>query len=491
MNNNHYQLQQWWSNLSVFEKKLLLINLQAPSAAPIDNIQLKHIKIHSLDEQNIASFLPLIQLEHLNLNYIGNTPPVHGINLALVLSPFSQLKSLVINDLSLMDFNMKFLDEITSFVDLEIQSERLSKLSEINHLATVEVLKFKNCPNLSNLKGIQNTGAEKFVFENCPKLSHLGDMQDIVILESISIINCPEINNLQGLNLYHTLEINIKGCPFFLDTFALIAAKKLIKLSIEDVEKLGQIDIFKFLKHLEYLHLGNCPNLEYLYGLGKCKKLVYLSLDNCPKLNDIQGLNKLKLENLSLKNFKDLSIFNNINKQHPLQRVELINCSSLNLSNTAFIKKVMLLIIKDCLYLEDFRTLNCYKQIYNIHIINCGIKNLKGLYQIENLVTLHIDNCPNLTKITAIKHIADLSLLNINHCKQLESLKGVHKSPKLHNLFLSNCEKINILDEIPHLQKSRKLKPLSHIILTDFYYISDDELAQLEAALPQCNIALS
>lgn len=493
---NNYQLQQWWSNLSAFEKKLLLSNYQnnqnSKTVPAIDDTAIDAVKpylsIFEFDDiKNLGSFLAQ---EHLNFNYIGNKVLPHGINLSLLLTPFQNLKSIIINDLSLNEINLRFLDDLSSFYALEVQSQKLTKLSDITHWSTVSILRFKNCPNLYNLKGINTTGAEKIYLENCPQLNQLNDLSETVILEHLSIINCPQITNFEGLNFHHTLEITVKDCPNFNDMFSLVAAKKLKRLILDHCPKLVQIDIFKFLKQLQFLSISNCNNLEYLYDFSKSKKLTHLTINNCPALNDIQGVAKLHLKYLSLQSCNNIELFSSLKTKTPIEQLELINCTNLAISNNSFLR-VNNILIKDSLHLSDLKTLNCYKDVYNINLVNLGLESLKGIYQAKSLLSLTIDNCSNLETISPLKKIENLQLLQIKNCKNLATLKGINKCEKLTSLFLNECEKIQIKEELPYLQKEKKAKPLQHLHLINFYYISDNDVEFLEAALPDCNISIA
>jgi hypothetical protein len=236
------------------------------------------------------------------------------------------------------------------------------------------------------------------------------------------------------------------------------------------------------LKHLIYLHLGNCQGLQVLprtignlqnlknlnlkacthltelpRSIGKLQKLEVLDLENCANLKELpKSIGKLKMlvtlnllqcsalkclpfECRSLKRLESLNLLgcDNLQIEESSLLIGLVSLKNLKIGPTldgmskrsSCFSVLPLLPTKSMIELEDF-TLNTSEHVIEGH----------GS-QILNVKTLTLNNCPNLLR------------LQLNDCHSLVNLT-LNDCPNLDRVELTNCPNLvclPTLDNFPRL----------------------------------------
>jgi len=189
--------------------------------------------------------------------------------------------------------------------------------------------------------------------------------------------------------------------------------------------------------------------------LEKLALLEELRIDH-NQLTDLQGLDKLtKLKKLEL-NHNQLTDMKELEKLTQLER--------LNVSNNR---------------LTDVKGLEKRTELTFLNIGNNNLTDVKGIETLTQLTTLSLsDN--NLTSAKSLERHTKLTILFLNN-NELTGVQGLGKLTQLEMLHLGG----NQLTDIQDLQILTGLKKLN---LKDNPEITQEQIAELQKALPNCKI---
>ncbi|KAH8956557.1 hypothetical protein BDL97_07G045500 [Sphagnum fallax] len=249
---------------------------------------------------------------------------------------------------------------------------------------------------------------------------------------------------------------------------------------------------FSNLKHLIFLHLGNCQGLEILpNSIGELQMLVSLCLKGCDGLQELpKSLGNLQnLKNLNLEYCKGLKkLPNSISKLKKLENLNLGFCSFKKLPKSlGGLQMLVVLSLESCAQLKQLPTI-C--KLESLNVLGCdllsvdvttftsltnlktddhclgtwtGMSHVKSLvihksyrqYQLKSMeeledLTLHTGGIKEFS--SNIISFLNLKTLKLNFLPNLDHL-WLNKCPVLLNLTLNDCSNLEVvvLTKCPNL----------------------------------------
>ncbi|XP_059072539.1 disease resistance protein RUN1 isoform X2 [Cryptomeria japonica] len=379
--------------------------LEGPVCLRLD--EFKGRKIQSWSLRNLR-ILELIKAHCLVQLWDNSDPPL-------------QLRELCIDEASVLQRIPNSIGRLQGLKCINISvCEALEDLpEEFCNLQSLEWLKLSDCSRLSSLP------------------SHLGDL---INLRHLHLMKCKKLQTLPDSfkQLRHLQHLNLQGC-------------RQLTLRSDMLESIG---------NLEYLNFGGCRKLEQLPNKITHQvrlrelKATYTSIREVP--SDIGELRKLEVLEIGSRFLASLPY--SLGNLSSLTRLELRNCEMLN-----------------CL--PDFSgPLNMLKRI-SIEYTSVSTISISGdscpsleyidlrgndhLVDIQSLPTsvrrLQVLDCKTLKKATGLGGLANLQLLSIVRCPELNELPSFADFHSLKEIQIRDCDEIV---EIEGLEKSRSLETL-------------------------------
>lgn len=194
-----------------------------------------------------------------------------------------------------------------------------------------------------------------------------------------------KIENIKNLLSLRLLEIDDGN---FLST--LVKLPYLVNLELNFIKNaICTFSHLQKLKHLKYLHISNCKNID---------------------LKDIASFNKLKSLHVGQTRVKNLAQFS----KDSLCELSMVDCKNVN-----------------------FKDICGLRSIEKLHITSCEITSLEGIEKLTNLKELNLSNNRIKSVLKEIVKLSNLYSLNLQN-NYLETLpKGIDKLP-LKSLKLKN-----------------------------------------------------
>lgn len=191
--------------------------------------------------------------------------------------------------------------------------------------------------------------------------------------------------------------------------------------------------------HLKRLDLTGASGLEDISVIGELDTLRELDMRYCENAHDLSPILKIrKLEKLSLS-------------------------------------------------LNGFKDHSCLAKIDTLKELSIGhpygsFKNWTWLSELKNIETLDLSSS-RINRLPPLGKLKRLKVLDLTHCSRLESSLPVADLENLTELKIGRGTPLQVLDRIEDLKKLERLK------LSPYDHLSDSELEELRARIP--NVAVS
>ncbi len=236
------------------------------------------------------------------------------------------------------------------------------------------------------------------------------------------------------------------------------------ELTDDDFAKITEIDFFHLRKHLGMEFISNSYLPIYGTELSDIKllekftnlKILYLPMIVYPE-------NKIPKW---MKFFAKLGVFNLKNRFY----IDLSPIKHLHNLNTLYL---------DHSPVNNIDTLSNLINLKELRLINTKVSNLEPIHNLKNIESLDLVNTP-VINLEPIKDLTNLKTLNLTntHVSNLDPLKG-----------LTNLKMINLSGtQISDLEPLKSLTNLQWIFIENCKNITDDQLEDLQTALPDLKI---
>ncbi|XP_059072548.1 disease resistance protein Roq1-like isoform X2 [Cryptomeria japonica] len=324
------------------------------------------------------------------------------------------------------------------------EARKLQRIpNSIGRLQGLKCINISYCESLEDLpeEFCNLQSLEWLKLSYCSRLSSLPSrLGDLINLRYLDLESCRELQTLPDSfkQLRHLQHLNLDGCQ---------------ELTLRS-------DMLENIVNLEYLNFGGCRKLEQLPNQITHQvclrelKATYTSIRGLP--SDIGELRKLEVLEIGSRFLASLPY--SLGNLSSLTRLELRNCEMFN-----------------CL--PDFSgPLNMLKRIsiYSTSVSTISISgnscpSLEDIYlfsndhlvDIQSLPTsvprLEVSDCKTLKKATGLGGLANLQLLSIVRCPELNELPSFAELHSLKFIWIRDCDEIV---EIEGLENSRTLETL-------------------------------
>ncbi|CAL5422952.1 unnamed protein product [Camellia sinensis] len=233
------------------------------------------------------------------------------------LQPNSNLKKLSINCFRGSKFPNWMLGLVLkNLVEISLRGcERCEHLPPLGKLQSLKILIISGMDSLKYFNhGDYGDGESSFPALKTLKFYEMASLEEWAIVDRGEIFPCLR-------------ELVISGCPK-LSKLPFLSA--LERLTIEEGNEMLFNGLLQNLKALEYLHLGNCPELENLSGLENLNSLQTLDIWGCNSLTSlpVQGLQGLtSLTSLTISSCdKLISLSDGMQYLTALRRLGIVQC---------------------------------------------------------------------------------------------------------------------------------------------------------------------
>ena len=284
-------------------------------------------------------------------------------------------------------------------------------LSEISNNApylksiTISIAKSITSKGLSYLR--YTPYLKEITLEDCSLLSDLS-LNGFPALETLHIFHCNSMERIRLHNMVSLQSIDVDACD---------------KVKTITMERL---------KHISNIRIWGCDKLVRLVGLQDLQELKTLCLTHCRGLRRINIGGLLYLEYLHL---EALNGAKNI-KLHDLIRLKTAR-------------------ILDCLRVKTLKPINV-PELQALSIGLCYHLQSIDLKGSTNLLSVNISLCSDLKRITGLKKLRKLNLLDIHKCDSIKKLDIQHNE-SIEELLISFCHSINALT-LSGLKRLNRLK---------------------------------
>ena len=241
--------------------------------------------------------------------------------------------------------------------------------------------------------------------------------------------------------------IKIKKRPELHDLNVLKSLKHLRYLSVERCPNLEDISAIKELP-LEGLHIVKCPKLHEAQVISELKQLKQLKLSSCP-IDSVDGLALMNLKGLTISNcpIDDLSALDGFY----LEELTLKGCS-IDTIKSFPAPNLESLSLANCDSIHDLGFVQNFDQLRHISIRSCKkLANLDGLETTgfrDTSLSLH--DCPALKNIDGLKGQSGLRGIRLSKCRSLQNI-DVLKHTGVSDLYLHDCPALTNIDVISDL----------------------------------------
>lgn len=362
---------------------------------------------------------------------------------------------------------LKHLQVVTCDGDnnLEKLPEEFCYLQSLKVLVLTKFSKMKTLPDsfgtLTNLEHINLSYCK--ILQSLP--NSFGNLTRLKFLDfhrchnlTISSETFGDIRQLEYLNLSYC--VNIEEFPS-----QITRQRSLEQLVLEGTRLRALPSAIGDLNDLEVLEFGS-PLPETLpFSLGRLKNLKILALKYCRQLKYLPesvGL-MTQLTNLTLEVCPLLQCLpESVGLMAQLTKVTVIGCP---LYKLPFIKvegdRVMLtesregvcpslqcLILDHCYDLDELGTLPT--TLTELDLTGSKLRKMDGLCGLANLQMLNIQWCKEVEELPGIETLVSLKELWASHCVKLKNIRGLGQLTKLQLLYVYECQEIEELEGVEH-----------------------------------------
>ena len=375
------------------------------------------------------------------------------------ISPLKYARSLLSLDLednSIQDINP--IEALTSLRYLELSNNRIRDISALNRMTEIKMLGISE-NFVSDLSPLSTLRKLTLLKASRNRISDLSPLRLTSTLTDISIHSNP-ISDLSPLsNLSELKVLNLQNIPQIADIRPLTGLKKMESLDLAgtSVTDLAEVTNFPLLQTFRVYGPG-LRNIESLARLTALKSLEinYLPLlltgDPLPALNYSFVSQLTSLENLEINDYSSDVNFTFIAPLSKLQRLS-VNGNRIQdptpLSRLTGLKSLNIDFLQsDTSFLIPLTELE-YLRIGSSSLSN--LNGLSGLTKLKELVLIGSENPLDMSPITGLKNLQNLSLSNMIF-SDLEFLEGLNQLVSF-DLSRHQVQDISSLKNLPSLRE--------------------------------------
>ncbi|KAH9288821.1 hypothetical protein KI387_032938, partial [Taxus chinensis] len=302
-----------------------------------------------------------------------------------------------------------------------VHCKELKSISGMSDLRKLVEYNISECCKLQEISFVHSSCLERITIEYCRILKTVSAMEGLEKLVTLNIRDCPELERLL-VNLRRVSEIsdlsklivlNISDCPELELKLSLVGMNCLESITVDGCGKLKSFE------------LNGCKNLQSVSGMSGLEELAILKICKCPQLEYLpclQGLSSLesitvdecgKLKSLELNGYKNLKRVSGMKGLEELAILQICECPEL----------VHLPCLQDLSCLEMIRVDGCGK-LKSVELNGCKhLKSVSGMSGLEELAILNICECPELEYLPCLQGLSSLESITVDECGKLKSLK--------------------------------------------------------------------
>ncbi|MFA4985445.1 MAG: hypothetical protein WC712_02565 [Candidatus Brocadiia bacterium] len=302
--------------------------------------------------------------------------------------------------------------------------------------------------------------AKQLLISDSAKLSDLSMLVDLTALEELEVSNCPAVVAIPDLGNDWKLERLVVSNCGLRDMDFVSGVTSLNALDASGLSCITDLKWLADLRALDTLELNSCPNLTSFAGLADMPSLIRIKA-NGSAIESLQGIEVLTL----------------------LGSLEIENCTNLrdiaSLANTVTLKSLM---ITGSSRIESFAPLKNLSCISYLSLSSPADADFGPLGELTGMKYLYIVECPGMKTLDFCERMTGLSMIDLVDCPDLENIEGLSG--------LQNMKYVTI-NKAPTLSSVRALfdkQSLQYVFLHGIPAVKAEEIAELKASLPKCQV---
>lgn len=321
---NTKELDQWWTGMSSYWRRILMKYIDNPTPSSEDLIQLLKIDSLNFDGAGISTLAPIAMLKKVHYLNIDNNPELTSLK---GLEHLDRLEELHLSATNISDFL-----PLIKLVNLRYIEADNTKVSELVALYGLTKLRYLS------LEGSKVTKAEVAEF--------LSRKEDLTLIFQTKALNAWWEVLSEPLKRAFKENVVMANQPSAKQLHELVALESL-NITGSSVTNLAELSEFYRLKSLSLNRLG----MTDLNSLPNIKTLEALSFTEMPVANllsilKFDGLKKLNFSNTAVDDLRPLTT---------LTSIEELNCSGTNIKRFTGIENLVNLKKLDCSNTKVFK----------------------------------------------------------------------------------------------------------------------------------------
>ncbi|CAL1374255.1 unnamed protein product [Linum trigynum] len=410
----------------------------------------------------------------------------------------SSLSSLVVLACSKLE-TLPNLANLSNLTELRLQCFLVDEIRGLGQLRNLKEFAILDARYLKSLDGLQNLVLlQRLTVSNCDALDKLPSLCNLTKLDALAVLDCRVLFEIQGLDASmgesSLTDLEIRSCPKLVNVEGLLQSlQALTTLKLRDFASpdtgLLRISSFSNLKELTVmesppvgpLHTASVPRIRILdlSGLGNLK---VIKICFCQQLTEIMGFNTLQsLEELnilscpSIQKLPNLYALQNLKKLTIRDATQLIELEELNgLESLEELTMYSWTTIKKLTNLSNLKRLD---------ISNCTSFKMTEDCGLNSLQVLKLSQCPSILELPNLLDLTNLIDLTIRRCTELTEITGLERLESLVSLKLIDCASIV---RLPDLSELKHLKALDISGCTQLAEIMGLESLELLLEMSRC-----
>jgi Leucine-rich repeat (LRR) protein len=318
------------------------------------------------------------------------------------------------------------LRRLTKLQKLDICGWGLEGLSELDNLGMLRSLRidWSGADKLPDFQGL--ISLQTLTFKYC-EFKDMSGLSNLIPLESLSVFICRELERLPDLRRLTTLErLNISVCDMLRRLDCRAGQVEGSPCRWGDTYTGSDLPGSPTLTRLRNLKLERCPILEDVAGIEAFSHLEVLDCVDLPTVSELPDLSNFpRLKHLNLDGCKSLKGLTSREPIHALSEVFFVDCSSLvTLPDLLNFPGLVKLKLKGCQGVSSLSSSGPLTALRLLHVtakerIACGVKELPDLGMFPALENLSLWRCSGLSTLSSSAPLPSLRVLDARGCSSL------------------------------------------------------------------------